>query len=175
MLGQKYLRLRNAPHLWRGPKPGDAVPRQPSQAWRGWGEQGVHVINIKSLSATNRRRILYIFDPYTQEHNIHRTPRRSGGLCKGVLGGAVPLPAPPVPPPPGPEGAVPTAHQSPKVPSSWRASFQPRVDGVVPPCRARPAALGERMERRREGRCQGLSRKPTKCLGSPDPRSEARP
>lgn len=83
MLGQKYLRLRNAPHLWKGPKPCDAVPRQPSQAWRGWGEQGVHVINIKSLSATNRRRILYIFDPYTQEHNIHRTPRRSGGFARG--------------------------------------------------------------------------------------------
>lgn len=83
MLGRKYLRLQNAPHLWRGPKPYDAVPRQPSQAWRGRGEQGLQVINIKSLSATNRRRILYIFDPYTQEHNIHRTPQRSGGFARG--------------------------------------------------------------------------------------------
>lgn len=103
MLGQKYLRLRNAPHLWRGPKPGNAVPRQPSQAWRGWGEQGVHVINIKSLSATNRRRILYIFDPYTQEHNIHRTPRRSGGFARGVWEVLFPCQPPPCLPP-APEG-----------------------------------------------------------------------
>lgn len=48
------------------------------------------------------------------------------------------------------------------------------------PCRhTRPAALGKReakrMERRREGRREGVSHEPTKCLGSPDPRSEARP
>lgn len=36
----------------------------------------------KIISATNKGRILYIFDPYTQEHNIHRTPRRSGGFAR---------------------------------------------------------------------------------------------
>lgn len=159
------------PHLQRGSKPYAAVPRHPSPAWRGWGEQGVHVINIKSLSATNRRRILYIFDPYTQEHNIHRTPRRSGGFARGFRETLLPC-QPPSPPhlPSAPEGAVPTAHQSPKVPSSRHASFEPRVDGAAssPPC---PGEDGEK----ERGQARGALSRTHKVLGVSGPweRSEA--
>lgn len=85
---------RAEPALQRGSKPYNTTARHPSQAWRGWGEQGVHVINIKS--ATKKRHILYIFDPYTQEHNIHRTPRRSGDVVRRFLRDVAPLPAPPL-------------------------------------------------------------------------------
>lgn len=90
--------------------------------WRGWGEEGVHVINIKS--ATKRRHILYIFDPYTQEHNIHRTPRRSGDIVRRFLRDVAPLPAPPPCLPHTLGGAVLTEHQSPKVPRGWHVSSQ---------------------------------------------------
>lgn len=82
------------PALQRGSKPYSTTARHPAQAWRGWGQRGVHVINIKS--ATKKRHILYIFDPYTQEHNIHRTPRRSGDLVRRFLRDVAPLPAPPL-------------------------------------------------------------------------------
>lgn len=55
-------------------------------------------------------------------------------------------------------------------PTTW--SNCPWVGRSVP-----TAALGQRevkgLERR--GQARGLSRKPTKCLGSPDPRSKTRP
>lgn len=119
-----------------GSKPYNTTARHPSQAWRGWGEQGVHVINIKS--ATKKRHILYIFDPYTQEHNIHRTPRRSGDVVRRFLRDVAPLPAPPLCLP------VPTEHQSPEVPPGWHTALQVGVGGVLVPCCACPAALGER-------------------------------
>lgn len=126
----RNLQLWNHPPLQRGSKPYTTTARHPSQVWRGWGGQGVHVINIKS--ATKRRHILYIFDPYTQEHNIHRTPRRSGDVVRRFLRDVVPLPAPPLCLPHTLHGAVLTQHQSPKVPPSWQhVSFQVCVDGVV--------------------------------------------
>lgn len=127
---------RAQPALHGGSKPYSTTARHPSQAWRGWGEQGVHVINIKS--ATKKRHILYIFDPYTQEHNIHRTPRRSGDVVRRFLRDVAPLPAPPLCLP------VPTEHQSPEVPPGWHTALQVGVGGVLVPRRACPAALGER-------------------------------
>lgn len=75
----------------RGPKPYDAVPRQPSQLWRGWEEQGMHVINIKSY-------LLQTEDLYcTSLTHIHKNTiytERLGGA--GALRGA--LRRPPLPP-----------------------------------------------------------------------------
>lgn len=52
-------------------------------------------------------------------------------------------------------------------------------DGAPPVLgHAHPTAWGERevkRMRRTQSRCKGLSREPTKCLGCPDPWSEARP
>lgn len=141
-LGQKYLQLWNTPHLQRGSKPYNTTARHPSWVWRGGGEQGVHVINIKS--ATKRRHILYIFDPYTQEHNIHRTPRRSGDAVRRFLRDVAPLPTPSPCLPHTLDGAVLTEHQSPKVPPSWHVSFQVCVDGVVvAPVAPAPLPWGE--------------------------------
>lgn len=133
---------RAEPALQRGSKPYNTTARHLSQAWRGWGEQGVHVINIKS--ATKKRHILYIFDPYTQEHNIHRTPWRSGDVVRRFLRDVAPLPAPPL-----------------CLPHSWMGLYSQNIShqsstrlahGMAGVCgwsargprRACPAALGER-------------------------------
>lgn len=74
----------------RGPKPYDAVPRQPSQLWRGWEEQGMHVINIKSY-------LLQTEDLYcTSLTHIHKNTiytERLGGA--GALRGALRRPRTP--------------------------------------------------------------------------------
>lgn len=125
-------------NVQRGSKPYNTTARHPSEAWRGRGEQGVHVINIKS--ATKRRHILYIFDPYTQEHNIHRTPRSSGDVVRRFLRDAAPLRALPT------AGWGCTHRTSVTKSSTGLAHGIPGVCGWSGrgPRRACPAALGER-------------------------------